>query len=82
MSRVSLKISGRYLPQNPDEQIQTCRSLANNPNQMFLKQKIFSAKMTQNFLREMRTVSGSNCDCLPDCELTDLLHSVTTTNFM
>ena len=46
------------------------------------KKKLFSVKNARKFLRNMKDASGSNCNCLPDCELTDLQHSLATTDFM
>ena len=37
---------------------------------------------TPKFLKEMKSVSASNCNCLPDCQSTDLTYSVTSNNFM
>ena len=42
----------------------------------------FSSKETQWFLKKMNNVSESDCDCLPDCELTEFQHSHSITNLM
>ena len=43
---------------------------------------VLSVSKGQKFLREMKNTSTSKCNCLPDCELMDLQHSVSTTNLM
>ena len=42
----------------------------------------FSSKETQWFLKKMNSMSESDCDCLPDCELTEFQHSHSITNLM
>ena len=71
----------RYLPQNPSEPKETCR-LVTSMTCSILYQRLPSVKKTKKFLTETTLASGSNCGCLPDCELTDLQNSVTSTNFM
>ena len=46
-----------------------------------ISEKYFpSIDKAHKFLREMK--KSSKCNCLPDCELFDIQHSVSTTNFM
>ena len=72
----------RYMPQNPSDPKETCRSLHKTWKHSSLQKQLFSVKNARKFLRNMKDASGSKCDCLPDCELTDLQHSLATTDFM
>ena len=92
----------RYLPQNPADQKETCRSSQKityiySYIHTISDENFLSVDNAQKFLREMRKSSGSKCNCLPgehhayppqnynclpDCELFDIQHSVSTTNFM
>ena len=47
-----------------------------------LKKHIFSVSKAQQFLRLMSDTMEAGCDCLPDCELMDLQHSVSTSKLM
>ena len=47
-----------------------------------LKKHIFSASKAQEFLRLMSDTMEAGCECLPDCELMDLQHSVSTSKLM
>ena len=72
----------RYMPQNPSDPKETCRSVHKHLKHSSLLKQLFSVKNARRFLRNMKDASGSNCNCLPDCELTDLQHSLATTSFM
>ena len=45
-------------------------------------EQIPSLEETPKFLRAMRNVSATQCDCLPDCEFTTFQYSVSSNNFM
>ena len=43
---------------------------------------IFSTRELPGFLIEMKNLSKSDCDCLPDCHLMDFQYTVSTTDLM
>ena len=43
---------------------------------------IFSTRELPGFLSEMKNLSKSDCDCLPDCHLMDFQYTVSTTDLM
>ena len=74
----------RYLPQNPAEPKEICRSF--NKLVLLVDDNVFlcylSVRKAQIFLSKMRSPSGSKCYCLPDCQMTDYQKDLSTTNFM
>ena len=49
---------------------------------MLVQNSLPSLEETPKFLRAMRNVSATQCDCLPDCESTTFQYSVSSNNFM
>ena len=49
---------------------------------MHVQSSLPSLEETPKFLRAMRNVSATQCNCLPDCESTTFQYSVSTNNFM
>ena len=43
---------------------------------------IFSTSELPGFLMEMKNLSASDCDCLPDCDLMEFQYTVSTTDLM
>ena len=73
----------RYLPQRPDNYSSTCRYTGwSILDGMHVQNSLPSLEETPKFLRAMRNVSATQCDCLPDCESTNFQYSVSTNNFM
>ena len=82
-TKMSFIIFIRYLPQNPADLKETCRS-SQKITLIYLiiisENQFLSTVKAHKFLLEMK--KSSKCNCLPDCELFDIQHSVSTTNFM
>ena len=56
-------------------------SLISRLNTWLEKRLTPSIVETPKFLKEMKRASASTCDCLPDCQSTDLTYSVTSHKF-
>ena len=81
----------RYLPRRDNTFKKTCRNLKLDLPPLKIELWLWassyivkpsSTNATHWFLKAMTNVSESECDCLPDCELTEFQHSHSAADFL